>query len=262
MKPISRSAFLTCFLSMSLFTAQAQDSTRFFHLVGGQFGVNQVKDENLHPKVSTGTITELSYGFENITRSNSLQQFNLNMGYSRLKTELEDLSKSVNLKLNLNYSSNYRLLHKKNFNYYLGPGITLAYSGSYFPNWDESHLYWANHLSLGVKNIFSFTIKNKNEWVSSISIPLYSAYSRPQLYRLYKMDDITFGGFVKSYHDNISTSHFINVFFLKVQSEYRFPVFSKKKEAVTYTFDFLRMKGKDARPFTQLSHQIGIKFFL
>ena len=40
--------------------AQETDSVIKNHSVELQFGINEVKDENLHPKVSTGTITDLS----------------------------------------------------------------------------------------------------------------------------------------------------------------------------------------------------------
>jgi hypothetical protein len=133
------SIFLLLILTSVQTLAQERDSSRTNHFISLQFGVNQIKDENLIPKVSTGTITELSYGFEK--RKTNWQQFHFTLGYSRLKTKLEDLSKSFNLQLNLGYSRSYALLQKKNFKYYLGPEVNLAYDASYFPNWDDSHLY-------------------------------------------------------------------------------------------------------------------------
>jgi hypothetical protein len=79
--------------------AQTPNSLRMNHSVGFRFGINQVKDENLHPKVSTGTITEFSYGFEK--KRENLQRFQFMLGYSRLRTELEDMSKSVDFLISL-----------------------------------------------------------------------------------------------------------------------------------------------------------------
>jgi hypothetical protein len=67
---------------------------------------------------------------------------------------------------------------------------------------------------------------------------------------------------VSDLNSNINAAHLTNVFFLKVQTEYRFPVFKTKREAFTYSFEFLRVKANDGNPLTQLSHQIGIKLFL
>lgn len=240
--------------------AQEKDSSTTNHFIALEFGVNQIKDENLHPKVSTGTITELSYGFEK--RKNIWQQFHFTLGYSRLKTELEDLSKSVNLKINLDYSYSFSLVKKKNFSYYLGPELMLAYNASYLPNWDDSHLYWADYLSIGATNIFLVKCKNQNEWTTFITVPLFSVFSRPELYRLYKIDDTDVGGIAKNLNSNITAAHLTNVFFVHLQTEYRFPVFRNKREAFIYSFEWLSVKHDSGNPFNQMSHQIGIKLFL
>jgi hypothetical protein len=240
--------------------SQEKDSTETMHIIALRFGVNQIKDENLNTKVSTGTLTEFSYGFEK--RTASWQKFHLTLGYSRLKTQVEDLSKSVNLKLNTGYSMSFKIVQGNNFKYYLGPEANIAYDGCFFPNWDDSHLYWADYFSVGVRNIFSVKLKNKNEWVTDVSIPLFSVFSRPELYRLYKIDDTDFGGIVHNLNSDLTAAHLTNVFFFHLQTEYRFPVFKNKTQAFTYSFEWLRVKNNDGNPFSQLSHQIGIKFFI
>ena len=253
---------LLSFLSLLPCTVKAQktDSAKTYQFISLQFGINQIKDENLLPKVSTGTITELSYGFEK--RKLKLQQFHFTVGYSRLKTEFEDLSKTANLELNMDYNLGCQLAQKNNFTYYLGPELRLSYNACYFPNWDDSHLYWADHLSIGAQNNFLLQFKNKNTWLTSISMPLFSIFSRPELYRLYKIDDIDFAGFAVNLNSNITAAHLTNVFYLNLQSEYCFPAFENKSEAFTYTFKWLRVKHDEGNPFNQVNHQIGIKFFL
>lgn len=241
-------------------TAQDADSVDIKHSIALQFGVNKIKDENLHPKLSTGTITELSYGFEK--RKENLQLLNFTIAYSRFKTKYEDLSKSINLGLSLSYSYNFQISKKSKFTYWLGPEANLEYNACYFPNWDDSHLYWANYLSLGVKNVFSFDLKNDKRWISSLSFPLFSVFSRPDLYRLYKIDETDFAGIVDNLHSNITAAHLVNVFYVKFQTEIRFPVFKTKQEALFYSFEWIRVKHDEGNPFQQLSHQIGIKFLL
>ena len=240
--------------------SQEMDSARTRHFIALRFGLNQIREENLHPKVSTGTLTELSYGFEK--QNKRLQRFQLSLGYSRLKTSLEDLSKSINLKLNISYSYNFRLVKSRKFNYYLGPEANLSYTACFLPNWDDSHLYWADYLSVGAKNIFSVSLKNKKEWVTDVSIPLFSVFSRPELHRLYKIDETDFAGIVHNLNSHITAAHLTNVFFVHLQTEYRFPVFHNKTQAFTFLFDWLRVRHDDGNPFYQLSYQLGIKFIL
>ena len=239
----------------------AQDTSAFYHIIFLQTGVNQVKDENLHPKVSTGTMLELSYGFESSRKKNRISEFHFDLGYSRLRTSFEDLSKSLNLKLKFSYSQSLQVWKQNNFRYLLGPEINLAYNIFYFPNWDDSHLYWADYLSLGPKNVFILRVHDKNAWISSLSFPLFSVFSRPEPYRLFKIDDTSAEGIAKELNGNC-TATLSRVFFTRIQTEYRFPILKNKLEAVSYTFEYVRVKSKTGRAFQQLNHEIGLKIFL
>ncbi len=240
--------------------SQEQDSANPAHTLALQFGLNQIKEENLHSKVSTGTITEFTYGLEAIKKV--WHQFHFTLGYSRLKTEFEDVSKSSNLRLHTDYSWNYLLVRKKRFNYYLGPEGSITYNVCYFPNWDDSHLYWASNFSIGVRNSFSVQLKNKNKWVSFLSLPLFSVFSRPDLYRLYKIDETDFAGIMSNINSNLTPANLSNVFFVKFQTEYRFSVFKEKMQAFTYSLEYGRVTHNDSNMFVQQMHQIGIKLFL
>jgi hypothetical protein len=222
--------------------------------------VNQIKDKNLHPKVSTGTITEFSYGFERSAKT--WHQFHFTLGYSRLKTEIEDLSASVNLKVNTDYSWNYPVVRKDRFSYYLGPEGSIAYNASFFPNWDDSHLYWATNYSVGLRNTWSLKGKGETKWVSFLSLPVFSVFSRPALYRLYKIDETDVGGIARNINSDLASAHPADVFFLRFQTEYRFSVFKDKVQAFSYFFEYNRMKHKESNTFNRMSHQVGIRLFL
>lgn len=241
--------------------APAQEATlKNWQRLSLQYGLNQVKDKNLHPKVHRGSITQLSYGFEKKDRL--LRDFNLSLGYSQLKTSYEDLSKSVNLRLAASYNQSYTIWYNERMNWYLGPQVSLAYNACFFPNWDDSHLYWADYLSIGARSVFSCRLANNREWNTSLSFPLFSVYSRPELYRNYKIDDVSFGGILSSLHHNIQLAHLTNLFFLHFDTGYRFPVFLDKREAFSYSFDFLRASNPDSKTYYQLFHQIGLSFYL
>ncbi|HZV43335.1 MAG TPA: hypothetical protein VFF90_02590 [Saprospiraceae bacterium] len=253
------------FFSLSLIlptrgSAQQPDSLKAQHFVGLQLGINQVKEENLHPKASGGILAQFSYGFEN--QNKNLERFDVVLGYSRLKTELEDLSKTVNLRFRTAYSLNFKCVENKKFIYHLGPEAVLDYNASFYPNWDDSHLYWADYLSVGVNNIMTVPISGNRQWVTTIAIPLFSVFSRPEIYRLYKIDETDAGGIISNLNSNIDAAHLTNVFHLRLLTEYRFPAFRNGHEALSYSFEWIKVKNDDGFAFQKITHQVGIKFFL
>ena len=253
-----------CVMFLLLWTVPAHsqeiDTSAFYHTVRLQFGVNQIKEQNLHNKVSTGTITDMAYGFEK--RDRHLQQFCLSLGYSRLKTGLEDLSKTINIKMDLDYSFDFLLVRKRNFRYYLGPEAGIAYSLSFYPNWDDSHLYWADYYSVGINNSIMVQSRKGHQWITSLSLPFFSVFSRPEPYRLYKIDDTSFGGIVGNMNSNLTPAHLKNVFYVKLRTEYRFEAFKNKQEAFTFSAAYCGVKHDNGQKYSQLSYLIGIKFLL
>jgi len=223
-------------------------------------GMNQIKEMNLLPLVHKGMISELS--FETEKRKDNLRLFQFNFAYSRLKTSLEEMSKSANIKLGMNYSYNYPVYQKNNLRYYLGPQVSLSYSLMVFPNWDESHSYWADYLSFGANNILSMTHKNENEWFSSLSFSLLGFFSRPDEIRPYKMDDYTLDGILKAFNSNIESGLMNKVLLINYRTEYRFPVLNNKMEAITFNLDVLRISRHDEQPVFQIKTLLGIKIIL
>ena len=159
--------------------------------VGIQFGLNQIREMNLLPLAHRGTLSELS--FETEKKKNSLRLFQFYFTYSRVRTNMEELFPSANIRLGLNYSYNFQIYRKNNFRYYLGPNSTLNYSFMIYPNWDESHNYWANFLTLGANSILSVALRNECEWVTALNFSIIGIFSRPEEIRPYKIDDNTSG---------------------------------------------------------------------
>lgn len=251
------------FLMLTLLAAagnSAAQSPASSQIISLRAGLNQVKDKNLHPLVSSGSIVELGYGFEK--QKQGLHEFHLGLGLSRPKTDLEDVAKSVNLKFNLAYSRSYFLWQTKKYRLYLGPEVTAAYTASFFPNWDDSHLYWANHFSLGPRAVLARPMSGNKEWRTTLSLPVFSLYSRPDLYRLYKIDEVNFSGIMSNLHSNLSPGSWNRCFFLRLGTELRFPAFTNKAAAFEYRFELLRMKNPDSKAYAQISHLIGLNFYL
>jgi hypothetical protein len=112
-----------------------------------QLGLNQIKEMNLLPLVHKGRLTEFSLETEKIKCN--LRQFQFSFLYSRIKTGVEEMPKSGNIRLGLDYSYNFLIFKKNNLRYFLGPQASLCYSYMLYPNWDDSHGYWADYLSFG-----------------------------------------------------------------------------------------------------------------
>jgi hypothetical protein len=249
-------------LTVGTIKGQVQDliSVDKTYSVSARFGQNQIKEMNLFPMVHKGTVTELS--FETEKMKNSLRQFQLLFTYSRVKTSLEEMSKSGNIRLGINYSYNFLIFEKNNFRYYLGPQTSLCYSFMLFPNWDDSHSYWADYLSLGPNNVFSVSLKHQSEWFTSLNFALVSFASRPAENRPFKMDDSSVGGILRALNSNIEPGLINKVLQINFRTEYRFPVFVTKREAVTFNSDIIRISGNGEQPVFQIINRFGIKIML
>jgi len=249
-------------LTVSTIKGQDQNSilTHKYNSVNLQIGQNQIKEMNLFPMVHKGMVTELSFETEKVM--SGLQQFQLFFTYSRIKTSLEEMAKSGNIRFGLNYAYNFLISQKYNLRYYFGPQVSLCYSFMIYPNWDESHSYWADYLSFGANNILSVSLKNESEWFTSLNFSLFSLFSRPDEIRPYKMDDYTLVGILKATNSNIETGFMNSSFHINFKTEYRFPVFTNKREAITFDMDILRMSVNDGDPVFQIINRIGIKIML
>ena len=246
-------------------TSRGQDTTgtampSSFHVLGITIGFNQVKEENLHPRVHTGFITSLSYGHRRI--GERYQDFRFALGFSRILATPEDVTKSANALITSTYSYCFQVIDEPSIAYYIGPEAKLAYSVFFYPNWDDSHLYWGNSLSLGISNAVLYSFQNDTRLFSTLSISLLSLYSRPEILRLYKIDDTSFGGIVSNIHKDMTFGFVTTAFSLHWDIEYQFPVFQTKTEALFYSIDYAHIAEGNALPFSQLFHQLGLRIFL
>jgi hypothetical protein len=131
-----------------------------------------------------------------------------------------------------------------------------------YPNWDDSHGYWADFLSFGPNNIVSVSVKNDREWFTALNFSLVSFFSRPEEIRPYKMDDSSVGGIWNSLNSNIETGTVNRAFQINFRTEYRFPVFVDKREAITFDMNIIRLSQKSEQPVFQFIWKAGIKIML
>jgi len=242
---------------------QAQDSTSTapsFHAIGVTIGVNQLKEENLLPRAHSGFITTLSYQY--LRMGDTYQDLRLGLGYSRVIATPEDITKSVNALISFSYSYAFKIAKPSHLVWFLGPQAKVSYSASLFPNWDDSHLYWADVFSLGVMNALSYTFESGSRLLSTISLPILSLYSRPETLRLYKFDEDSFGGVVTNLHRDLTAAFVNRTLAVHFDIEYQFPVLWAKTEGVFYSMDYTHITANNALAFTQLVHQLGLRILL
>lgn len=223
-------------------------------------GLNQIMDKSLLPLKHSGMATEFSLEKEKI--KGSLRNFEFLFTYSRLKTSFEEMAKSANVRIGLSYSFNLPVFLQENIRYYAGPKILAHYSLMTYPNWDESHIYWADCFCAGINNVLSVSLRNGTEWFSTLSFPLVGIFSRPENVRPYKMDAFTTGGIIKAFHSNLETGFINRLLLIGFDTEYRFPVLKGKREAFTFSMDITRMSEKNGSPVLQLTTMLGIKIML
>jgi hypothetical protein len=223
------------------------------------YGFNQVKEENLHPKVHSGTTTTFSYGRD--FKSRNISELEIILDYSRVKTIDEDWAKTVNGKLSAKYRYLFKTWSSPKFMYAAGPEVFVCYNVDFYPNWDESHLYWANQLSLGMGNRLSCTLDESNSLKLDLGFSLLSVLSRPVNDRQYKIDDTSFGGIVTSLHSNPEAGSIGKALYLVCKAEYQFHANKKVAKAFYYSFDYGKADGKNSSIFKNTSYRLGFKIY-
>jgi len=243
-------------------TAQEElpDTVRSIHAIGFGAAVNQMKEENLLPRVHSGFLVDLSYEYRRF--GERYQNVQIALGFSRLSAEPEDLAATASILINASYAYDFRLVEKEDLIFLLGPEARLLYSVTLFPKWDDSHLYWASLWSMGPNAVALFGLKSRSRIAVRLSLPIISLYSRPPADRLYKMDEGSFDQVVRSLHSDLRLGAWNAFFYLHLEVEYQFPVFQHSEEAISYSLDRLWIRRDDGNPFSQLIHQIALKVML
>ena len=76
------------------------------------------------------------------------------------------------------------------------------------------------------------------------------------------MDDSSVEGILKALNSNIETGSVNRALQINFKTEYRFPVFVNKREAITYDMNIIRLSQKNEQPVFQFIWQVGIKIML
>ncbi|MDR2039434.1 MAG: hypothetical protein LBQ60_16045 [Bacteroidales bacterium] len=251
-------ALLTIFLFISSYSF-AQTSQRWNEIrIDG--GINQIKEKNIHPKTHDGFMVGVNYGHGNMKRN--IYSIETGLSFSMMKTTYESSLASANVRFFFDYHYLFPVNGNRTFSYFLGPEIGLNYSVSYYPNWDESHLYWANYLGTGFRNELVCQVHPRHQLILDLSIPVLFVLSRPDADRKYKMDDFSPGKIMTKIHEQPEVSFWNRSFVMEFTLEHQIKGINRVIPAFYYSFNYYRLQTKDSRSFKNVSHQLGVKFYL
>tara|TARA_B100001115_G_scaffold176995_1_gene164802 strand:- start:1655 stop:2455 length:801 start_codon:yes stop_codon:yes gene_type:complete len=252
---------LVLLISPASVLAQVQESMtpnkiKSFGLSGAHL---QLKEENLHPKVHSALAAGLNY--QSIKWGNSLRLFRLDLGYARPKTFLEAVGYSVNARIQAQYQYLRTIKKANNWHYLSGAQALASYQINYYPNWDDSHLYWANQFNLGWANRLYFFTESKGSWILSSSLSVLSLYSRPEALRQYKIDDLSPSGILSALHSNMNLGSLNRNLNLNLACEYRFKLSAKHAQSIGYSYSYQRSESDISRLFQSSVHSLSYNFY-
>jgi len=251
---------LTVILTLPVYFSYAQQNTNvpvMQNCISITLGYNQFKDENLHPKVFHGLTIGSYYLHSRISKN--ISEFSVGLKISVMNTAYEDFPSSANILILGNYRYLFTLVHNEKMEYYLGPVADVQYGSSFYFNWDESHLYFANYLSGGIGNRISYRAGDKS-FDFNLDIPIISCISRPEYNRQYKIDNMTFGGILTNLSSNPEAALPNKNFYVKTGLEMKLLSRGKKIRSIGYNFKYHYMQAANGNPYQNIEHAISYKF--
>lgn len=216
---------------------------------------NLLKEENLHPKLHAGMAYGLLYRKESTQAR--ITNTELSLLYSRLKTDFENVARSIQLQINGSYALLFKIKTSDKLSYHQGPACALQYRLSYLPNWDDSHLYWANDLSLLWYHRLGYKVTKNKQLRLDLRFSLLSAISRPELNRAYKIDDVSFLGITQNMHSKLDFGSINKAFQISLQANYTLLVTPSLSQTMGYHFQLVRQSADQADTFTNLQHRLA-----
>ena len=229
------------------------------HMVGFNAGMAQFREEILHPKVHGGYRLALEYAFE--SRASSVFAIDALLGFSRFSTVYEDLQPGANLSLLARARYGFCVGDVFRLPVFAGPSMAASYSMNYYPNWDDSHLYHATAISVGVNAGSIVSLSDGYELAFGLDLPVLFLVGRPPDIRLYKIDDLGVGDILSTMHRDMEFGLIGRNLVIECSATFSFPVFGTKKEYVGYRFRSAHLKTSDGAPYSEIIHSfvLGVK---
>jgi hypothetical protein len=224
------------------------------------FGLNQIKEETIIPKVHSGLITTLSY--ERVISDTSLYaDAGTSLSYSRINTAYESDNESACVAGSIHGRCLFPVAQNETMQAALGPELFLDGSWNTYPAWDESHYYWATVCGPAVSGRFSWKIRQHQTIICSASFLLCSLVSRPESERLYKIADYSARGTLGSLFSGMEFTLPDQTMRTAVCIEFRNKLNNTISESLFYAYRFESVSNATSEPYKNNTHQIGVSLW-
>lgn len=211
----------------------------------------QLRDYNLESVIHRGPGLALRYKYWFPQQSELL----FAATYGSLNSRFETFGSSHYAQFHVSYVRSFWHKSVGNWQFQTMAGAAAQYRLAFFPNWDESHLYWGNTFSLQVEPKVSYWLGKGKVLQSQISFPLLAASFRPPQYRNHKIDDLSLSGVLANFHSHGKIGSWEKFFALDWQIG-----FQQHSTGYFYRFNYTKIESDISQPLLLLSHQIGMKW--
>lgn len=193
------------------------------------------------------------------TKDKYYQTYNFSVDFVRPESKYEDGALSVYASIKFQYDILFPVnqLHLGNFQ--IGGLAKADYKFAYYPNWDESHLYWANFIGFGFKSKYLKTItENKNIYIS-IDLPILGMVSRTETDRYYKIEELNFSNIIAKNHQHLQLSSVNNYFDLNLNIGINLKYSQDFSTDFVYFCEYANIYTNYSKTFRMLQHGLALK---
>lgn len=219
-------------------------------------GFQQVREENLGERIHQGGITGLGFSFNGRRYPHGWDSW---LGYSRLRTPEESLPLTIDIRLGSRYSVRLMQREREKTDWQAGVYGQLEYRITHYANWDESHLYWASQLSLGLFVRRQQTFRDKYTLGWEVYLNGLGFLSRPEQYRMHKMDDFSPAAVLKGVHSHVQGGSWNRLIQTEGNIYWRWNLKGAFQPAIAYSFTCLKTRSSFSKPYTGLAHIWSIR---
>ncbi len=219
-------------------------------------------EHNLHGLRHTNPGIMLSATWSN-QQLQHRQVASLEAGFTKPKAALEPAAYSIGLLLEARYHYQQQLATGQNGTFYAGGWAGAHYNLAFYPNWDESHMYWANFAGMGFGSHWQKPLTGKAKQVfADFNLPLLGGLSRPQLYRNYKIEDTSPSAILKTNHKDMQLAGPAQYINLELKTGLVLNTSTRINWAVYYQVNYINATTTYANPYKQIRHGLGIRAVL
>jgi hypothetical protein len=262
--PASRTLCLPGLLLLLLLSSvgRAQEpapSPKFFSVGVGALHLQAVEGA-LYPKRQMGPGLHLHLLSHRQKRLRS-REWQLLLQYGRPRTVSEQQASSHWLRLRLSHGQLWPVAEGKWGRLQAGPVAQLHYHLGYYEALDDSHLYWANHASLGAGLRWQGPrlAQEGRGFRARLDLPVGAVASRPWWLRQHKIDDLSGRGLLRMLHRNPWPVAWGQLLAPQGEVAYQLAPANRRAREFFYGLEYQRLALYYSWPYRHLLHQAGFR---